>query len=216
MTGSEKNTRQSKKQKQGKAFVLPAYEKGKKIIQGSLVIAVPDGFEDYDKDGAVLIKNEDDLLCISVSELSSGDIDISWPDQADADKAAMLSKIGNCKNVRIFMENDNITLAYGKNGEAGKDEEPYWKSYSLIFLTEASAWLFELRFNYRRSTAKNYNTAVEDFGSRLALVPSKHITREVQIEETKTAAAEPGPQVVGNVLQSAKADEGVLTAEEAV
>ena len=170
MTGSEKNTRQLKKQKQGKPFVLPEYDKDIKVIRGDLIIAVPDGFEKYEDNGALLIKNEDDLLIIKASGLDPHDIDTIWRGKTDVDKAEFFAKTGKCKNVRFIIENDDITVAYGKKAEAGKEEEPYWISYSLIVLSEKLSWLFELRFNYRRSTAKNYNRAVEDFGSRLAAV----------------------------------------------
>ena len=110
-----------------------------------------------------MIKNEGDLLRITLIKNESEGID------KDADRAALCAKLTGSKKPKYILQNENIIIAYSKNAEAGKEEEPYWISYYVVMLTIAANAVFELRFNYRRSTAKNYNQAVEDFGSRLGV-----------------------------------------------
>ena len=159
----EKNTKKIKKQKTGVPFVMPTYAGGKSIAVGRVYFAVPDGCKICADADNTLIKNEGDLLRITLIKNESEGID------KDADRAALCAKLTGSKKPKYILQNENIIIAYSKNAEAGKEEEPYWISYYVVMLTIAANAVFELRFNYRRSTAKNYNQAVEDFGSRLGV-----------------------------------------------
>ncbi len=159
----EKNTKRIKKQKTGVPFVMPTYAGGKSIAVGRVYFAVPDGCKICADADNTLIKNEGDLLRITLIKNESEGID------KDADRAALCAKLTGSKKPKYILQNENIIIAYSKNAEAGKEEEPYWISYYVVMLTIAANAVFELRFNYRRSTAKNYNQAVEDFGSRLGV-----------------------------------------------
>jgi len=159
----EKNTKRIKKQKTGVPFVMPTYAGGKSIAVGRVYFAVPDGCKICADADNTLIKNEGDLLRITLIKNESEGID------KDADRAALCAKLTGSKKPKYILQNENIIIAYSKNAEAGKEEEPYWISYYVVMLTIAANAVFELRFNYRRSTAKNYNRAVEDFGSRLGV-----------------------------------------------
>ena len=159
----EKNTKKIKKQKTGVPFVMPTYAGGKSIAVGRVYFAVPDGCKICADADNTLIKNEGDLLRITLIKNESEGID------KDADRAALCAKLTGSKKPKYILQNENIIIAYSKNAEAGKEEEPYWISYYVVMLTIAAKAVFELRFNYRRSTAKNYNQAVENFGSRLGV-----------------------------------------------
>lgn len=163
MSDDEKNTKRIKKQKPGVPFVMPKYDGGKSIAVGRVYFAVPDGCKICADTDTTLIKNEGDLLRITLIENESDGID------KDADRAALCMKLTGSKKPKYILQNENIIIAYSKKAEAGKEEEPYWVSYYVVMLTIAANAVFELRFNYRRSTAKNYNQAVEDFGSRLGV-----------------------------------------------
>ena len=77
------------------------------------------------------------------------------------------------KKLTFVKEGKELLICYGKGNECPKGEEPFWTIYFVMVLCGSLAYTFNLYFNTKRSTAKNYNQAVEDFCKGIELKTGK-------------------------------------------